>query len=390
MILNIFFWLAISIFLTSLGCETFKTKEPKVYFERSWTRKTTPGEYQKQRNINRMKPLLNEKYVIQGNGTSSISSYDRSTGNLNWSVPIENGVEAGIASDNKNIYFGANDGFFYSVSKESGKVNWKQDLKSESNGEPLIQGNYIYHMTSNNTLYSFEADSGRILWVKTQSQKSDFSLRGSSRPVFHNGKIFVGFSDGTFRCLDAISGNESWVTRLGDDKKFTDVDAAPVITDDCLLISSFANSLFCIDTNKGSVKWSVPEGGIQKVTIGEQGLYYPTVNNNILVLDAKSGKIIKKISTHKGLLGPVIELNNWLLFAQSDNGVVIYDLKSEKIVDEFKTGRGVISELAVDEKKREVYFISNDAILYKLNIVSKNFDFPWKGSGNDKNFIKKL
>lgn len=365
------------------GCQLLKpsVSEPKIHFERSWARKTTDLSYFKQRNQNRMKPILHNNLVIQGNGTDKILAFDKNSGHIAWELPFENGVEGGATVADNKLFFGANDGHFYAVDVNSGAMLWKQDLKSESVSEPLVQGNYVYHTTANNALYAFEANSGRILWVKTQGQKSDFTLRGIAKPVFHNGKVLTGFSDGTFKSFDAISGNENWSIRLGDDKKFTDVDATAIVTDYGVLVASFANALYCIDPDRGSIKWSVPEGGIHKVLLHQQNIYYPTAQNSILVIEPKSGKVINKIELKRGLASPLTGFNQWIIFTENNGGLAILDSKSYQILAEYNTGRGAFAEVTVDEEPRDVYFISNDANLYKLKIKTQsNLEFPWRGT----------
>lgn len=204
-----------------------------------WVKSTTDKDNLGFRKINRMKPLLYKNWVIQANGMDGIAAYDQQTGREKWKLSIENGVEASAAIINDRVFFGANDGQFYSVFAETGKVLWTFPIRIEGLSEPLIADGNVYFMTGNNTLYALDASSGRQLWLYSRQDTAAISIRGGSKPTLKNGTLYAGFSDGAVVALLASNGAVKWEKQLNKNKKFRDLDSDPVIEGDFLYILGY-------------------------------------------------------------------------------------------------------------------------------------------------------
>ena len=287
----------------------------------------------------------------------------------------QNGLGGGAVQDGDRLYFGAGDGYFYCLSAVNGKVLWRFLLNSESLATPLVRGGYVFHITGNNTLYSFDKNSGRSLWIKANSARANMSIRGQTSPVFEDGLLYVGFSDGYFSAINALNGSELWTRQIGDDKRFNDVDASGVLSPFCILVSSFSNALYCMDKKSGAILWKHDYGGYHSVYLDGNRIYYPTVNEQIHVLDVRSGKLLKKIENLKGLPTKVVGFKNFIIYGQSRGPVVIRDKKKLRKLDQFNSGLGSFSAPTVDEIKQEVYFISNSSVLYRLDFKEKTNNF---------------
>lgn len=253
--------LFINIFIFNL------TAQGSTYLQREWARSTLQAPHLGYRYLNRMPPLVTENLVIQGNAVDGIKAFDRASGNEKWAKKFKNGVEGGAVIEGDKLFFGAGNGQFYCLNANTGETLWQFPLSSESLTQPLVRGSYVYHITGNNTLYAFEADTGRSLWVKTRAVKSLMTVRGQTAPMYHNGVLFIGYSDGDFVALNAENGRQLWSKTIGDDKKFNDVDASARVSDHCVLVASFANALYCLDKKSGSIVWRHDTGGFNPALI---------------------------------------------------------------------------------------------------------------------------
>jgi len=267
----------------------------KVTLERSWVRSTLSSRHVGFRHNHKMAPVLTDRLVIQGNGTDSIGAYSRRTGRLKWQRAFTDGVEGGAAIAGETLFFGAGDGFFYALEVATGKTLWKQPISSEALASPTVQGGYVFFLAGNNSLFSFDKNTGRPVWVKTRPLKATMTLRGVTQPTYSNGAIFVGYSDGWFAAFEASSGRQLWNQRIGDGRKFNDVDASARVAGSCLLTSSFANALYCLNPKDGRTVWKHDHGAFQPVTVFENKVYLPTREGEIHILDLASGKLLKKI-----------------------------------------------------------------------------------------------
>ncbi len=348
------------------------------HLERQWSRTTLSTSHLGFRYLNRMPPLLAGDFIIQGNAVDGISAYDRNSGNKKWEMTLKNGVEGGAALDENRLYFGANNGKFYCVDALSGKVLWTFKLNSESLTQPLVHGDFVYHVAGNNTLYSLNKKTGETVWVKTNSAKANMTVRGQTAPVYESGILYVGSSDGGFVAVNAQNGRELWSKRIGDDKKFNDVDARVVLSQHCLLVSSYANALYCLDRDNGTIKWRHDFGGYNAVLVIEDKVYFPTVDNEIHVLDEDSGKLLKKVINLEGMATEIVRLDNFLVYGESQGSLVLREISTLNKALEFDSGLGVFARPTVDTDKNQIYLISNDANLYRLDLTQRPSNaFQW-------------
>lgn len=354
------------------GCASLKNdkKYEKIEFVRNWSRQTVSSSYMGIRYPALVTPALSKSIVVSGNGIDGVSAFDRQSGHLLWKKNIKNGTE-GIFFDNENgIFFGANDGRFYSIDLQTGRLDWNYSLNSESTSAPTVQGKYIFHMAMNGTLYAIEKDSGRVLWVKAKPLKAQLSVRGTAQPLYLDGKIYVGHTDGVFTAYNAIDGSVVWEKVLSDKSKFNDIDARPFVAGDCLLVATYSDSLYCLDRQTGTTRWLLSEGGSARpVSVYDQNIYY-TTETAVLIVDLKSGKVKKnhKVKPGIGIPTGAIPYKSWLIVGYSEGPLVLMDQESGDWVDTFYPGRGVSATPAFDKISGEIFLVSNQANVYKLTI----------------------
>lgn len=372
------FFIPLSCFLVQ--CSTTSKKEKDVKFSRSWARSTTPAIYLGYRHPATISPIIYKDLVIEGNSIDGLYAYYKKSGHQAWRLEIENGLE-GLYLHEDKLYFGANDGKFYQVDAATGEEQWSLPLQSESTTAPLVQGNFIFHLAMNGSLYALEKGSGRVLWVKTRPPRDPLTVRGATQPLFDDGRLYVGHSDGYFSAYQASTGGRIWEKRLADNKKFNDIDARPVITNKCILVSNYSDTLYCLNKGNGQPLWKLREsGGFQPLHMSGDKLLYSTLDA-VLMIDADSGKVLKrhKVDKHLGHPTTAIPYKDWLIVGYSEGPIVIMNSSNGKIQDRFFPGRGIMAPPTVDVKTGSVYFISQGSNLYKLNVeVAKGRrEFQW-------------
>ncbi|MCC6138904.1 MAG: PQQ-binding-like beta-propeller repeat protein [Bdellovibrionaceae bacterium] len=364
---------AISL-LFGVSCSSFKRDKNyvNIEFERGWSRDTVSTDYLGYRHPAMVTPVLSKDIIVTGNGTDAVAAFSRKSGHLLWKKNIKNGTE-GIFFDNEGgVFFGGNDGRFYSVDIQTGKLDWNYPLNSESTVAPTVQGKFIFHMAMNGTLYALEKESGRVLWVKAKSLKSTLTVRGSAQPIFSDGKIYAGHSDGMFTAYNAADGAVLWEKQLSDKSKFNDIDARPLVAGDCILVATYSESLFCLDKQTGQTRWTLSDGGSARpIYVEGQDVYY-TTDAAIMIVDLKSGKVRKshKVKSDVGIPTGAVPYKSWVVVGFSEGPLVLMDKETGEWVDTFYPGRGVSATPALDGATGEVFLVSNQANIYKLNIKS--------------------
>lgn len=366
------------------GCSTFSStmeswssRNNKRTFEvkTAWVRSTTAEDNLGFRKINRMTPLLVGPLVIQGNGMDGIAAYDRESGDLKWRLPVINGVEPSAAVIRDRLFFGASDGNFYSVEASTGHIQWSFPTKIENLSEPLLDEGVVYFLSGANVFYALDAASGKQLWLYSRQDTAQFSIRGGSKAAIRNGVLYVGFSDGSLVALNAKTGNVVWELQLNHNKRFRDIDAAPVLDGDQIYIAGYDDKLYCVSADKGEVLWRVDGGSYSAVTITGDRLLYATTNGEVQALKKQNGEKLWSYKLKEGIPTQVKVFKGIVAFGESQGRLQFLDVNTGKVLGDMDPGRGILSSPQVDEKNNRVYFISGEANLYAIDAAWVKQDY---------------
>jgi outer membrane protein assembly factor BamB len=349
-----------------------KHQEQKpLYVHKEWVSNTVDGEDHTFRKTHRMKSLLFDDRVIQGNAIDGIAAYRRDDGNQIWRIPISGGVEGGVDQVKDRLFFGGNNGVFYSVSVITGEIFWTFSAKTEVLSAPtLFEGN-VYFLAGNNILYSLDASDGKEQWIYSRVDSQNISVRGASRPLIQNGVLYMGFSDGYMVALDAKTGTVKWEQWLNKNKRFKDLDGAPVIDGEEIYITGFDSALYCLKKTSGQLLWKSEPGGFGEVLIADEAIVYSTSTGQVLALNKKDGTKIWSYSLNDGIATTPVFYQNKIVVSESQGQILFLNMKTGVLDASFDPGRGSFAPVAVDEKKNELYFISREAHLYKLTTKLK-------------------
>lgn len=331
-----------------------------------WARQTTQTDNMFFRKINRMRPLNFKDLIISANAIDGVVAYDRDSGQQRWRLAVANGVEASAALINDRLFFGGNDGQFYSVNAATGTVLWTFPTRIETLSEPLLEEGVVYFQTGNNTVYALDAATGKQLWLYSRPDSSSLSIRGGSKPAFRNGTLYVGFSDGAVVALLAKTGTIKWEKQLSRNKKFRDLDTDPLIENDYLYLLGYDDAIYCLRAATGDQVWKSDRGGYGALLLVGDSLYFATSTNEFAAVNKATGQKLWSFKLRDGIATSGALYKGLIVFGESSARLVFLDAKSGKLISSFEPGRGVFSPPLVDEKSSRVYFISNEANLYSL------------------------
>ncbi len=372
--------LAILLPATVISCSTLKTSPNQFVVEKRWVRGTNEQEYLGGRRIHRFAPILTEKLVITGNAIDGVVAYDRNTAHTRWRMEIKDGVEGGAQLAEDVLYFGAGDGQFYAVQCETGKVLWSYPLKAEGIAKPLVRGGIVYVLSGNNVAHALNAKTGKLVWTYNRREASNISVRGGSQPALAGDLVLIGFSDGALVALNKSSGSIVWEANLNRNKRFRDVDAAPIVDGDSVYVSSYDGALYSVSRLDGKIAWMVDEGGFDEVLLQGNLLYFSSSTGKTMALDKGSGKVIWSKDNPRGIAtGPVL-YKGVLMVGEMEGALRFLDARTGDFLSEFAPGRGVTSRATLDPITGEIYFMSTDANLFALRASWKRFakDWPWE------------
>ncbi|MFC2115424.1 PQQ-binding-like beta-propeller repeat protein [Bacteroidota bacterium] len=362
---------------------------------------------------------------------------------ITWKFKAGDAVNRRVATDAKQIYFGANDGSVYCLDKETGNLIWKYTVEkpvAESFrhfSTPLVSGNRVFIGSADKNLYCLDASNGELIF---KYASSDW-VRAC--PVATETNVYFASMNGDLYNID-YSGRqpkEVWTERIGDHWVYADL----ALSGDKLILNNSDLYSYCIDTKKGKVLWRFSilkslhqKDGYRILTerlAGEAGSSYQskaiaadgkvfigTPSRFVYAMDAESGKEIWKYEIGAAISGAPVYDNNkiyvgqqggeddfycldaktgkliwkqnigwvWGSAAVSDGLVYIpgidgyvncLDANNGNIIWRFRTDKSVCSEPTV--MGNYVYFGSWDGFLYKFEKRTGKLVWKFVGGGSD-------
>jgi outer membrane protein assembly factor BamB len=318
------------------------------------------------RKVNRMTPVVYKKTIVVGNALEGLISYDLDTKNVKWKLPVQRGVEASAVAVRDTLFVGGLNGIMHSINMANGSVNWTFDTKAEIVSEPILQEGIVYFMAGSQSIYALDGLTGKQIWIYSRQDTSNsMTIRGGSKPAIQNGILYVGFSDGSLVAINSQTGTEQWEITLNRNSKFKDIDSSPVITDECILLNSYDDKIYCISKDKGEIVWSSAFGGASTPLVIDQQIYTTSSKGELVSLNKKDGSLFWKIETKNGVFVDPIQFNDLIVSGESQGKLIFFDRLSGKSLGSFEPGRGVFSRPVAVENN--LYFISGEANLYGVN-----------------------
>jgi len=281
---------------------------------------------------------------------SEYNCYDAFTGELIWTMPLENGAPFNLECiAYGNLYVVPNkptpqeEGVWYyslggamslgeiwCISGET--VDWpmyhsdpehsaegagptnlalKWTFKGDApiQSSPTLVDGVAYFGTLEGTIYAVDVNTATELW----SFKTDHWVKSTVAVV--NGKLYTGTDDGNIYCLNAATGDKLWETNAGGIKKnplsgiaalglsvvgADNSRSSPIVVGGRVYVGSLDGNLYCLNANTGSIIWKFQTGGpIQATpTIVNNEIYMPSStpipNGTVYKLDINGNVIWQK------------------------------------------------------------------------------------------------
>lgn len=170
----------------------------------------------------------------------------------------------------------------------------EKDVSIESvYGEPVIQGDLVYLGGFEGEIYAIGRDDGRLRW----STRGRLSVKGSivSGPVFNDGALYFGTTDGFLYSLQASDGSTSpgWPEN-GVSVSNKGIWAPPFVDGDHLVVASMDGKVRAYALSDGSEVWPEPflgdAGAIPDLfAVTPQLLFTPTLGKEVFFIDPATG-----------------------------------------------------------------------------------------------------
>lgn len=306
------------------------------------------------------------------------------SGRVRWSVPLGSVASRPVigpdprAPGSHVVFVGTNDGELVALSTDDGEARWRYTTRGPILATPRLAGDTLVFTNEADQVYALDARTGEFRWQYKGETPDEYTLRGHAGAAVDKDLVFTGFGNGVLVALRLANGSVAWLTQLkGEDDRFVDVDATPVIVGDTLYVTSSSGGVWALDKTTGLVRWRLPlEGATASAAQGAAGgltsdgerLYVTAADLGVYALDLE-GHILWRQGTRGGgePAAPVV-VGDKLIYVLADAGMFIADKRTGQLLQHFDPGDGVSAEpVIVDDDL--AYVLSNRGVLYALDLL---------------------
>lgn len=250
-------------------------------------------------------PVISEKdfFIITTKG--KLICFNKNTLKTKWIKKLNNTQKeaeiflySSIFYEQNVLYISLNDGRIIAINAKDGSVLWsKFFIRGGFNSQVNISGDVLYAIRSDNATIALNKQDGSVIWEHEMQQqhRSSFTM---PYPIVSNNVIVSGYSNGYIVGLDKNTGKHVWMYNISDlvsDKSSIadtiDIDYAPIIIDNVLVVGSTVGGIVGIDLNSGMIIFESPFSVASDMSLIGEFVFFITKDSKLVCMHAKSGRI---------------------------------------------------------------------------------------------------
>jgi outer membrane protein assembly factor BamB len=374
-----------AVALLLAGCASFPKpgpmRSPEPVLQRGWNYIEQEQELldleSGQDPVSYSAPVIAGEKLVFGSDRFGVVALARKNGKQLWRRNLSGGVLAQpLVGDNKIVYAGTDTGFLYALGLEGGRELWKIDLGAPVHGTFLLAFQRLFVGTSDEALHALDPATGKVIWTYRRPAFGGTSVRGGGNPSAINGKIWMGFSDGTLLALNPETGAVETERNFRDNLKFADIDAKVIGWREGMLVATYDGRLRFLRKD-GSLNWEFPAGGARAPLLSDGDVvYFPSSDGAVYALSGNTGKEIWSAPLRRGVPTGMALITRgtrkMLVLTVSEEKVLVLDALTGKLLGNSSLGRGSGSygSIAADPESGSFYVISHSSRVheYKLSM----------------------
>lgn len=211
-------------------------------------------------------------------------------------------IHASPAAAQGRVFVGAENGNLYALDAKTHALQWLYHARGGIASTPAVADGIVYFLDRAGDVHALKAADGAPLWTFRTQGEAVFAAHGMfglprdgqpvpdpwdlylSSPLVHDGKVYVGSSDGHLYALDAKDGKLAWAWRTGGM-----VHSSPALAGNNVVVGSWDGAVYALDAQTGEQRWRHQTGVEQKVSVNFGIQASPAVDGDTVYVGSRDG-----------------------------------------------------------------------------------------------------
>jgi outer membrane protein assembly factor BamB len=211
-------------------------------------------------------------------------------------------IHASPVAAQGRVFVGAENGNLYALDAKTRTLQWLYHARGGIASTPAVAGGAVYFLDRAGSVHALKADDGSPRWTFRTQGEAVFAAHGMfgmprdgqpvpdpwdlylSSPLVHDGKVYVGSSDGHVYALDTKDGKLAWAWRTGGM-----VHSSPALAGGNIVVGSWDGAVYALDARTGEQRWRHQTGVEQKTSIMFGIQASPAVDGDTVYVGSRDG-----------------------------------------------------------------------------------------------------
>ncbi len=297
-----------------------------------------------ERDAVRLSPYVSDDAVFVVDTEGKLSSINRESGSVEWSVELDRTITSGVSGDDDNVYVASGNGEVFAISQSIGGILWTSNVSSEVIAAPVAGPDYVVVRSIDGKVYALEKSTGERRWLYTYNVPA-LSIHGNGRPTVVADGVLVGLDNGNLVALRAVDGRVFWEVPLSNNsgrsevESLSDLDADIQIFEPYIYAVNYQGSVAQIDASQGNAVWSSDVSSVAGLVATDDIVVVTDEFDSVKAFNRSNGDLLwtQDALANRRLTGPVEiesgviavgDLQGYLHMLSTEDGSIIGRLRT--------------------------------------------------------------